>query len=334
MRTENDLRIALQHRADDAPEPSIGLLEHARTAKPRSAARPALTIGLAVAVVAALIAVPFAVIGHRTHSSNPPISHLQKPTDPLSWVSIDPSLDYEQDAQVGTNKELVQVYLPGTGVADLSDFAPGRFDPALITHRIPATVDGHAGYFGRYLPFPPIPSTPGESATDRAKELALTPPLPALAWPVATDQWAVLYPSAPELKWDEAKLQSIASTLKVGPRTVPLRLPFKLTYLPAGWSLASTEVGNMDSRGLRLRASIGILNGTHHVPVTLSMDPPDSNLPYILHRKVGNYWFELDPTQGPFDTKTAQRILDSAVVATQLTRDVNDSWFPISSIVP
>ena len=96
MRTENDLRIALQHRADQAPEVAQALIARALVDQPRhSPTRARLSIAVAVAIVAALIAAPFAVKHLSTNSDgtrpNPAASSpapSTKKVTALSWVAL------------------------------------------------------------------------------------------------------------------------------------------------------------------------------------------------------------------------------------------------------
>ncbi len=94
MRNEDDLRVAQQHRADQAPDVAQALIARAladQHAPSRTRAR--LSIALAVAVVAALIAVPLAIRQAVRNSSTPAPATSSEPSSTkkvtaLSWVTL------------------------------------------------------------------------------------------------------------------------------------------------------------------------------------------------------------------------------------------------------
>jgi hypothetical protein len=335
MRTENDLRMALRRRADQVPQPSPALLARAKTSQPHPNARPRLTLALAVAMVAALIAVPFAISRHDAGDSGGVATapgYDPDAADALSWATVDDNLNSSRNMDRIEKQETIVVLLPGGVYVTLIDYAPGTFGIDRILQREPVTINGLAGYYGQVATQAMPSPFPGESAQELERDKKLFGPQPALAWQVAPNQWVVLsHLGGGSLSSTKATLLAIAPRLGVRARTEPVRMPLKLGYLPAGWTLDTAGFGPPPpGRPGPIVAVIGLLNGNKRFALILSADAPTVT---DVGRKFGDLWVVLNQDQGTLDAATVRRILDSVVVAAQPGSE-NGSWFASSTILP
>ena len=355
MRTENDLRIALQHEADQAPEVAQALIRRAMAGQPRrSPVRNRLSVAVAMTIVAALIAAPFAIKRLTTTSNvtrpNPATPSPHRLSEPaLSWVTVsNDHYTFDRSMSVGSNQEFIQI--EGTFYDEwaLVDFAPGSFDTSLVAHATSTVVDGHPGYFAKATVQPPYP---------RYLTLLMSPLVngsfagghgyfSTIAWQLAPDHWVMLdrYQTAASLggptTWSasEPELLAFAATLHLKVRTEPVRQPFRVGYLPGtGWQLKSMEVftDHQPSRGSRAQAML--VRGNLTVQIGIFPNLPGSLDPYS-HRDVGNYRIEVnrdaeESHRSPLDAATTKRILDSITLAAHPETE-NDSWFPVSALLP
>lgn len=115
-------------------------------------------------------------------------------------------------------------------------FAPGAFDPALMTSRRYVMVDRHPGYFGEVIPLILLSRRPPPKASVLRAEKRTT-----LAWRYGDDRWAVV--QGPRADSPLASLWAIASTLDPD-SAHPQRalLPFRVTYLPPGTHVSGADV--------------------------------------------------------------------------------------------
>jgi len=214
MSTDQDVRAAFHTLADHAPS-EIDL--DALTVRSRPAKwqlRPTLAVcGAVAAVIAAVAGVALVLTPHRhsTPPMAPPAVPLRigftVPGYPVALTTV--NAKYQE---VGFDGETVRVY------------AAGAFNPATMQGGKRVNVNGHAGYFGRL----------------RVPEPGLMPDLRVLAWPYAPDAWALVAGWEPNSSDTQQLADSltVAKALRVGGST-PLKVPFRLGYLPAGLSPTS-----------------------------------------------------------------------------------------------
>ncbi|MEN3360211.1 MAG: hypothetical protein V7637_4193 [Mycobacteriales bacterium] len=235
MRTEDDLRAAFAALADTAPSPADMLppLSRAERGKPRRR-RTAPVLATAAAVAAIGVAVPLAVV--RTHpqpSASPPARQpgCSMAAADFVFFRVDPVPGADLGGSRGVSCLSRGAYLynaTGGLLGALQVWRPGVFDPTEVRRGRPAAIAGHRGYIGTY--------------TVPAGQPPLGRPVPwtgAVAWEYAPDAWATI---SAEL----AHPLSLPLALKVAAAVhaedpAPLRVPLRLSYLPAG--LAPTNIG-------------------------------------------------------------------------------------------
>jgi len=345
MRTEEDLRIALQHRADQAPETAQTLIAHALMEPRHSPTRARLSIAVAVAMVAALIAVPFAVKhlstnsngSHPSPAASSPAPSTKKVTA-LSWVALPPDGSWtERDMYGYPNQEDIYIALfpppRGNGVI-VTDFPPGGFDTGQLASAKPVTVDGHRGYYGQ------ITTMTGPKPTSGLRYHPVVGPHPALAWEIAPDQWVVLSVGYYGTAMTESQLVSAATSLRLRARSAPARLPFKIGYLPgSGWQLHTYILGNPE--GTLNVGFVSVTRGSTELLISVNSesvaDYPD---PRGLNGHVGRFAVGVIQqevgTEKPiatYDSTTLARIIHSIVVASPSYRE-SSSWFTVDQLLP
>lgn len=343
MRTENDLRIALQHRADQAPETAQALIARAMADRPRrSPGRDRLSIAVAVAMVAALIAVPLAIRQAVRNSTAPhPSPAGSSPAPPnkkvtaLSWVTLPTDNWYQRDMYGYPNQENIFITLVppagGNGIV-IVDFPPGGFDTGQLAKAKPVTVDGHRGYFGQ------ITTMTGPKPTAGLRYHPVVGPHTALAWEIAPDQWVVLsegYYGAVDLT--ESQLVSTATSLGLRARSAPARLPFKIGYLPdSGWQLHTYFVGNPK---YTMWAQTSLTRGSTELLISVGIGPFQA-YPNGLNGHAGRFDVQMLQrevgTEKPiatYDSATLARIIHSIVVASPSYRE-SSSWFTVDQLLP
>jgi hypothetical protein len=241
MRTEDDLRAACEYLEHGAPELDDVLAAVTGYDPHRhSPRRRYFAVGGTVAAVAAVAVAVVGLTGPSHHASHPP------PAPPRA-VAADPALSqvdftvvppphYEVVAyDSGHLFQRVSLATAGSGrMATVTLYRPGGYDGA-ITGR-PTTVNGR----------------PGVILTDAhptwVDYLATDPSLHARAvlWQYTAGAWAMATgsggtPSA----IDQANL---ALARSIRPGTTPVRVPFKLSYLPAGLAGSSAETSRRTGR--------------------------------------------------------------------------------------
>jgi hypothetical protein len=346
MRTENDLRIALQHQADQAPAVAPALIARALGDQPRrSPARDPLSIAVAVAIVAALIAVPLAIrqtVSNSTAPNPSPAASSGAPSNKkltaLSWVVLPGDNWTEREMYGYPNQENIYIALVppprGNGVV-ITDFPPGGFDTGQLANAKPVTVDGHRGYYGQ------ITTMTGPKPTAGLRYHPVVGPHAALAWEIEPDQWVVLsegyYGSQGTT---ESQLVSAATSLGLRARSTPARLPFKVGYLPgSGWQLHTFVLGN--PKNTTEVGQISLTRGTTELKISLDMarfgllghqngllGHVDRFNAAILQQEVG--------TEKPvtaFDSTTLAKIIHSIVVASPSNQE-GSSWLTVDQLLP
>ncbi|MEO9240654.1 MAG: hypothetical protein ABI418_21490 [Jatrophihabitantaceae bacterium] len=344
MRTENDLRLALLQRAEQAPEVSWALIERALAdSSPQSRTRARLSIAVAVAVAAALIAVPLGIkrtMGNSTapHPSPAATSTTVKKVLALSWIEL-PDGNWSDRLLYGTpNQENIftSVFPPAKGNSIvITDFPPGGFDTSQLAAAKPVTVDGHRGYYGQ------ITTMTGPRPTVGLRYHPVVGPHKAVAWEIAPDQWVVLSEGYEGYQaTTESQLVAIASNLGIRARSTPARMPFKVGYLPgAGWQLHTLDLGNP-----RSSAVVGILRLTRantELVITVSSAPTSiAGVKGALLGHLGRFYVSIlerlpgtDTPSTEFDSATLARIVHSVVVASPSDQE-GSSWFPVNQLLP
>jgi hypothetical protein len=340
MRTENDLRVALQHRADQAPDVVQALIARALVDQHRpSPTRARFSIAVAVAIVAALIAVPLAIRQAVRNSSTPsPATSSGAPAakkvTALSWVTL-PTGGWSERLLFGDpNQENIFIAVTppaGGNEVVVTDFPPGGFDTGQLAKAKPVTVDGHRGYYGQ------LTTMTGPKPTSGLRHYPVVGPHPALAWEIAPDQWVVLsggYYPAQHLTEDQ--LVSTAESLGLHARNTPAGLPFKVGYLPgSGWQLHIANLGNETTTVGTLiltRESTELVISVGSGPYAL---PPGSLIGHVgrfsvavTQRDVGS-----EKPIAVFDSATLAKIAHSIVVASPSDRE-SSSWFPVDQVLP
>ncbi|MGI8665281.1 MAG: hypothetical protein ACR2N4_04515 [Jatrophihabitans sp.] len=331
MRTENDLRLALQDRAAQAPEVSATLIERAladrTTDAIRSRRRARLSIAVAVVIVATLVITPFAITHRADHHPTAPTApiavHHGSFSGPLSWATISTADKLTRIMDVGLKLEYIEIDLPDYKEAILTDFAPGAFDISRMQNPRPVTVDGHPGYFGTV-----------QLATDSSQKLRLPIPFgsswPTLAWQLAANQWVLVQELQLPPVANESRLVALAEQFQVRIRTQPVRMPFKIGYLPGtGWQATKLQVGNSGDI-VNDGGEIDLVNGV--MKITLSVASTELGPLGGGSRLIGDYEVKIMDSTG-VDQSTLTRIQNSVVLASRPHTD-NDSWFPITSMLP
>ncbi len=254
MRTEDDLRAAFTALAAAAPSSTdlLPRLSHAEPPPRRRRTVPVLTT--AAAVLAIGIAVPIAVT--RT---DPRPSTMQPGRQPGCSVAAADRVFFRVDPVPGANLEHSHgvsclsrgAYLLDAGgglMGTLQVWRPGAFDPTEVRRGRPVTIAGHRGYIGTFtVPTglrpqagPGTPTSSPEPAPDRST--AALAPLHGLAWEYAPDAWATINEAARVGRQDRflPLALKVAAAVHAGD-PVPLLVPLRLSYLPAG--LVSTNIG-------------------------------------------------------------------------------------------
>ena len=260
MHSTNDLRAALRQLADAAPEtvPLPGdhdeLLPAARHARHRSAALRFGAPALAAAMVAGVIAGAVTLSSGAHRAAQPGNSPAQsRRTTPVSGTSVkgSPLLTAVFDVKglpgmtVGgpsINAASQNRYLSPDGFRTDSDqqaivrvWEPGRWTPSRPAGAQDVTINGKPGFYGKI--------TDQWMASGGGKMMGL-------AWQYAPGAWAAVMRGKTTTKAD---LVRIASAVRTGLH-IPVRVPFRLSGLPAGGKLAGIgcDWGPYQSKGCDL----------------------------------------------------------------------------------
>jgi hypothetical protein len=258
MRTEDDLRAAFTALAAAAPS-STDLLPRLSRAEPPRRRRTAPVLTTAAAVLAIGIAVPIAVtrIDTRPSTTQP----ARQPGCSVAaadrvFVRIDPvpGADLEHSRGVSCLSQAALFHdAAGHLMGSLQLWRPGVFDPTEVRRGRPVTIAGHRGYLGTFTvptglraqagPGTPTPSP--EPAPDRST--AALAPLHGLAWEYAPNAWATIG----EMASDVTQGKFLPLALKVAAAVhvddpVPLLVPLRLSYLPAGLIPTDIRAGRPD----------------------------------------------------------------------------------------
>jgi hypothetical protein len=236
MRTEDDLRAACEHLEQDAPALDDVLAALAGPEPRRhSPRRTYLAVGGTVAAVAAVAAVTVAVVGlampGRHRAPNPPPAR-PGPGGSLSQVDfavIAPPRYVVVGYDSGQLFQRVSLATPGSGLmATVTLYRRGGYDGA--TSGTPVVVNGRPGV----ILADAHPASVSYRATDPSQHTR------AVLWQYTPGAWAMATrgTGATNAAVDQANLR-LAQAIQLG--STPVRVPFKLSYLPAGLTGESAE---------------------------------------------------------------------------------------------
>lgn len=242
MNTEDDLRATLGALEFQAPDPvsTLAGLERLRTRRTtrRRVAGTVAVAAVTVALVGASLAAPaiFRDDPAPSQTQNPPANRA--PVKPLEFrFAVDDIPGFKTfyqgaglvpghfgkvfetagDYPVDTNQQPYDVYV----------FAAGEYKPEAARTGEPIEVRGKPGFYKGTLPC----HCSGES------------PIAGLAWEYAPDTWALVQytkPAGSSADKVKANLIRIANAVRFD-KTTPVRVPFKIGWLPEGLKLTSGD---------------------------------------------------------------------------------------------
>jgi hypothetical protein len=154
-------------------------------------------------------------------------------------------------------------------VADVLVFDKGQFDPSVMKNGAPVDVNGAQGLIADIVPVNDTVKWTVASIMDPLKP----PKLTTVAWPYATDSWAlVAWRNNTDANARDLAL-SVARAARIGAKHAAL-VPFKIEYLPAAvdrrWELTFSETG---------RNQVGFGSVASKYAVGLHLGIPDWSLP-------------------------------------------------------
>lgn len=247
MYTEEDLRATLGALESEAPD-AVGVLAALARARRRQTVRRRVVGVVAAAVVVAVVAGGSVLVGNLADPSGrdaaaqqaEELARLRYPfavaESPGFRVSYGPSRFH------GAYTAWVGPTVAGSGVPYpylLEVHEADRYTPSTDQADEPVQVNGLTGFYRRYFRY-------GFDKEDLKG-------VPAVAWSYAPGAWAVvryqpLTPEAvPPSDVQEALLR-VATAVRFD-QTTPVRLPFQIGYLPAGFHPAEEFPANMSDYG-------------------------------------------------------------------------------------
>jgi len=328
MRTPDDVRDAFLGFADRAPSEVHLLLDE--SAPRRRSWRPvAAAVAATAAVVTLVAALAVALAPHRRAlpAGVPPAAV------PMRFsFTIDPAAGY---TEIGTT------ILDGLQVINLTDgqegrtlhvFAPGRFDPTAAMKGARLDVNGQPGYF-----------------VDLSQQQGGVVGY-SVVWEYAPTAWAVVG-STQELP--EVRQPELAVAKAVHFVARPLRVPFRMGYLPPGLVVTrgyeqsgslpeERELSFSDAaRDDVLRVNVGRDGDwfahctrvvVHGYPGCFGHPDPASDQERALRLKVPGGWLTIDRFSADYSDAELRKIAGSMTLAP----NVNDpsTWFAGDTAVP
>jgi hypothetical protein len=269
MHTEEDLRTTLAMLEGEAPDPGTVLSGLSRLRRRRDARRRATVVAAAAVLVTAVVGGSVALTGQdpppnsgrqNEHAATAPSDYFRLP------FSVGDLPGYEvtyRTANFMGRSSSAWVVAGGFGDGSSIDpyeihvFGRGDYDPARDRTGEPVLVDGKPGFYraDQACQCSPTPGVPG---------------VPGVAWEYAPGSWALVqYPRVnneagfvppPGIR---EILLTIANAVRFD-RPTPVRVPYRLGYLPAGQRVTGPVDANIytvtpGSKGVELgyRASGG-----------------------------------------------------------------------------
>jgi hypothetical protein len=238
MYTEDDLRATfadLEREAPDEHRVLAGLerRRHRHTKRRRTFGIAAVGLVTAVVAAAALV-VPS--LWNNPASVDSASQNLDQYKQYLRFsFAVDDIPGFQVSYRVrGADNQTAWVYPQGDYQQALTVvvFAPGKYDPADIRLGEPVDVRGKKGFF----------------RADAKCFCSGTAPAVGLAWEYAPGTWALVQNESPNEQArlrDKSILHRVAAAVAFD-RTTPLKLPFRLGYLPKGLRPAP-DAGSMNA---------------------------------------------------------------------------------------
>jgi hypothetical protein len=198
---------------------------------------------VAAAVAVTLVAgslLPLVRGGHRPPRPDPPAATVSGLAARLQGFS---SGDYQAGASIMVTPgyEIAPIVeRPARVVGSVEVYRPGAFDPRVFRTGTPITIGATPGFLH-------VATTTIKYGPDGNQKLAEINRA-AVAWPYADDAWAVLRSAAdgPDDGLSAETLQQLASHFQLGP-PAPVRLPFRVGYVPNGLSLQAAGRTSLDA---------------------------------------------------------------------------------------
>lgn len=227
MFSEEDLRTTLVDIERDAPSAAevrgrLRVRDGGRSASRLRRGRPAIA-GLAAAAAVIAVAVGGPVVLHQPER---PAPRHSVPAGGHRAASL--AYDFALAVSAGTitdrrilpDRQVANVTVgsKSTGFdAQITVYAAGVFDPSTLRHGDPVRVQGHPGY---------VTSHPLPHSDQPRREVTV-------GWRFERDRWATVAGSPRSASDGVGPVVLLAKKVHVG-ATPPVRVPFKLSYLPPG----------------------------------------------------------------------------------------------------
>jgi len=306
MITESDLRAVLTDEARDISDPDeiIGRVHLAEPRRQPSVRRWLVPAAAAAAVVAAITAVGL-VVGDRHNGSAGPESTTTLPgllgEDLWYTMTVNPvagyDVTYREFDRTAVSSSIMLPHGDGSSIGGVTAYAPGTYDATAVKKGQRTTVQGRPAYYGK---------------TRMSGSL-----MPTLAWQPSPGRWIVIQ------GWNDTATRArhldplteemrVAAAVDVS-AAEPIRLPFRVGYLPAGRlvrhvSLHMTKPAGETDLDFSLsgqvgRTPTGELTGRDFPPGFLSIVLQPSSVPGQFtpsNRKVDGHRAEFESLPGPF----------------------------------
>jgi hypothetical protein len=236
MPTDEDLRATFSALELEAPDPA-GTLAGLDRLRRRRTTRRRVTAMVVVAAVTLGAAGASLAVRDLTRHPAPPTQAANRPASPrLEFrFAIDDVPGFQTFYQIADPKfpHLAKVFPVGNteNPFEVNVFAPGAYDPTAARAGEPVEVRGKPGFYRPDMPC----HCSGQS------------PVAGLAWEYAPNSWALVqYTSVGQRPADlRENMIRIASAVRFD-KTTPVRVPFRVGWLPDGLRLDSGDVFNWD----------------------------------------------------------------------------------------
>jgi hypothetical protein len=226
-----DLHRLLANARGDLPPRSAALDLDEISARGRKIIRRRRWSVVAAAVAVTLAAgslLPFVRGEHRATPIGPPTPNTEVFAARMLGY---PAGDFQVGAsiQVTPGYEVAPISRAARVVGSVEVYRPGVFDPRFFLTGTPVAVAGRSGF----LLVDTADVRYGDSRLGKINKSAV-------AWPYADNAWAIVRSSAdsPVAGLTAGSVQQVASRFALGP-PAPVRLPFRVGYVPPGFSVLS-----------------------------------------------------------------------------------------------